>query len=169
MDECGVPVRERPGRDQRVRDMGPAHRAVGGREGQDLLPRDREVRGQVVHHAPRAGAPVLDRPGERPVQGGVGGIHQVAEQVDGDAVGGARDLDPAQQRDARLPDGGRRLVPTGEGVVVGQADHGQAGVAGGPHQLGGGVGPVRVGRVGVRIDAGHPPRIAHRAVRLAGA
>mgnify|MGYP002747507802 CR=1 FL=1 len=67
---------------------------------------------------------------------------------------GDRPLAPAEiARLKHKANGGRRLVPTGEGVVVGEADHGQAGVAGGPHQLGGGVGPVRAGRVGVGIDA----------------
>ena len=108
---------------------------------------------EALDHAPGALAAAVADPCESRGERGVGGIEEVGEQVKGDAVGGAGDLRAAQQAHPGARDGVGGLVPSRDGVVVGQTDDVKSRARSGDHEGGGGVGSVRAGGVGVGVDS----------------
>jgi hypothetical protein len=158
--ECLRDGPQDPALHQRLGDVRPSDRA--SREFADLLPADGDPVGdQHPDHLLRPVDAALDERVQLHGQRLVRRVEEVAQQVQADAVAGARDLGSANQPEPG-GQGGSSRGPTGRRVVVGQRDHVETGVDRRAHQQVGGCRAVGGRRVRVEVDheAGHRPRLA---------
>ena len=153
-------------RDQRARDPRPPGRyprIVDRRlqNGVGVEP-DAEA-GELVDHLPHAIDALAALLGEKRLQRRRRGVDEVAEHVDVGRVADRRDLDARHELDAGGAHAAAAASPAGDRVVVGDAQHGDAGRRRARDELGRRAAAVGRGGVGVEID--HRADLRARAPR----
>lgn len=161
LDESGAAVGEGTGGDERVGDVRAPHGPALGREGEDILPRDRVVRAQVLDHAEGARFAVLAGSTEIIDEAGAGRVEKVGQQVHGDPRGRTRHLGAPDEADAGARDGSCGLVPSGRRIVIGQRDGVQPGLRGDCQELGGRIRPIGIRAMSMGVNSLHHLRLPH--------
>ena len=142
------------GVDERVGDVRTPHRRRGPGVRLDGLPRDGDVPGEPGDHLHGPVAALGEHPRDVRGQPFVVGVEKVAEYVDRDSVDFCGELHAPDERDARRFDLPRRLLPSGDRVMVGQPEDVDSGAGRLHHELGGGRAAVGGRGVSVQIDHG---------------
>lgn len=158
-------VSDHPGGDQCVSNVRTAERGTWHRLGLYLFPGQPGIGGKQFYDPACSVHSRITGFGQLLGECLVQRIGEVSEQVHADAARRTRDLDAPNERDAALRRGTGRFVPASGRVVVSEGDDIQPRRSCRLHDLRGGLGPVALVGVGVKVDThGFDPIEARRHV-----